>query len=126
MAKFANTKGLSKQEKYMIQGMLIEDNSIEDIAKYLDREVELVNGFVQDLPANWMNLELVESVNEELTTEESNTQKPNTMMHFINKTGKGNKGVTIMTPVASERADANRSGRGIHTVKNSTYTHKIK
>lgn len=122
MAKFANTKGLSKQEKYMIQGMLIEENSIEDIAKYLDREVELVSGFVQDLPANWLSLNVEEPVQEE----ESNTQKPNTMMHFINKTGKGNKGVTIMTPVASERADANRSGRGIHTVKNSTYTHKIK
>ena len=32
MAKFANTKGLSKQEKFMIQGTIIEDNSIEDIA----------------------------------------------------------------------------------------------
>lgn len=122
MAKFANTKGLSKQEKYIIQGMLIEENSIEDISKYLDREVELVSGFVQDLPANWLNLNVEEPVQEE----ESNTQKPNTMMHFINKTGKGNKGVTIMTPVASERADVNRSGRGIHTSKNSTYTHRIK
>ena len=46
MAKFANTKGLSKQEKFMIQGMIIEDNSVEDIAKYLDREMELVETFI--------------------------------------------------------------------------------
>jgi len=35
MAKFANTKGLSKQEKFMVQGMLLEDNPTEDIATYL-------------------------------------------------------------------------------------------
>lgn len=119
MAKFSNTKGLSKQEKYMIQGMLIEDNSAEDIAKYLDREVELINGFIQDLPTNWLNLSVEEPVSEEPETK-------NTMTHIINKTGKGNSGVTIMTPVASERADANKKGRGIHTAKSATYTHRIK
>jgi len=46
MAKFANTKGLSKQEKFMIHGMVIEGNTSDDIAKYLDREVALVEGFL--------------------------------------------------------------------------------
>ena len=113
MAKFANTKGLSKQEKFMIQGMIIEANSVEDIAKYLDRELGLVETFIEDMKP-------------EETQETVSQQAPKTS-HIINKTANGNKGIVAMTPVASERADANRKkGRGIHTAKNAKYTHKIK
>ena len=114
MAKFANTKGLSKQEKFMIQGMLLEENSTEDIAKYLDREVELVEGFIEDNKPEEKPVEM----------QEVPVQHPT--QHIINKTGRGKRGVAIMTPAGSERADANKSGRGIHTSKNSTYTHRIK
>ena len=113
MAKFANTKGLSKQEKFMIQGMIIEDNSVEDIAKYLDRELGLVETFIEDMKP-------------EETQETVSQQAPKTS-HIINKTANGNKGIVAMTPVASERADANRkTGRGVHTAKSAKYTHKIK
>ena len=113
MAKFANTKGLSKQEKFMIQGMIIEDNSVEDIAKYLDRELGLVETFIEDMKP-------------EETQENVSQQVPKTS-HIINKTANGNKGIVAMTPVASERADANRkTGRGVHTAKSAKYTHKIK
>ena len=114
MAKFANTKGLSKQEKYMVQGMLLEDNTAEDIAKYLDRELELVEGFIEDNKPEGKPVQM----------QEVPVQHPT--QHIINKTGKGNNGVAIMTPVASERSDGQKQGRGVHTAKNSTYTHKIK
>jgi hypothetical protein len=114
MAKFANTKGLSKQEKFMIQGMITEDNSTEDIAKYLDREVELVEGFIEDIKP------------EEKPVEVQETPVQHPTQHIINKTANGNKGVTIMTPTASERSDGKSHGRGIHTAKNSSYTHKIR
>ena len=114
MAKFANTKGLSKQEKYMVQGMLLEDNSAEDIAKYLDREVELVEGFIEDNKPEEKPVEM----------QEVPVQHPT--KHIINQTANGNKGVAIMTPVASERSDGNKKGRGVHTAKNAGYTHKIK
>ena len=73
MAKFGNTKGLSKQEKFIIQGMLLEDNKPEE------KPVQM-----QEVPV----------------------QHPT--QHIINKTGKGNKGVAIMTPVASERSDGQK------------------
>ena len=75
MAKFANTKGLSKQEKFMIQGMIIEDNSVEDIAKYLDREMELVETFIEDFKPEVKPVE----------TQEVPVQHPT--RHVINKTG---------------------------------------
>ena len=114
MAKFANTKGLSKQEKYMVQGMLLEDNTAEDIAKYLDREVELVEGFIEDN----------KPVETPVEMQEVPVQHPT--QHIINQTARGNKGVAIMTPTASERSDGKSHGRGVHTAKNSTYTHKIR
>ena len=91
MAKFANTKGLSKQEKYMVQGMLLEDNKPEE------KPVQM-----QEVPV----------------------QHPT--QHIINKTGKGNRGVAVMTPSASERSDGKSHNRGIHNAKNSSYTHKIR
>jgi len=115
MAKFANTKGLSKQEKFIIQGMVAESNSVEDIAKYLDREPELVQGFMEDLKPE----------EESVETQEAPVQEAPKTTHVINKTAKGNKGIVAMTPVMSERSDANRKGRGIHTAKNAGYTHKI-
>ena len=114
MAKFANTKGLSKQEKYIVQGMLLEENSTEDIAKYLDREVELVEGFIEDNKPEEKPVEM----------QEVPVQHPT--QHIINQTARGNKGVAIMTPTASERSDGKSHGRGVHTAKNSTYTHKIR
>ena len=114
MAKFANTKGLSKQEKYMVQGMLLEDNSAEDIAKYLDREVELVEGFIEDNKPAETQVEMQE------------VPVQNSTQHIINQTAKGNKGVAIMTPTASERSDGKSHDRGVHTAKNSGYTHKIR
>ena len=114
MAKFANTKGLSKQEKFIIQGMLLEDNTAEDIAKYLDREVELVEGFIEDNKPEEKPVEM----------QEVPVQHPT--QHTINKTAKGNKGIVAMTSVASEKSDAKRQGRGVHTAKNQGYTHKIR
>ena len=114
MAKFANTKGLSKQEKYIVQGMLLEENSTEDIAKYLDREVELVEGFIEDNKPEEKPVEM----------QEVPAQHPT--QHIINKTGKGNRGVAVMTPSASERSDGKSHNRGIHNAKNSSYTHKIR
>ena len=117
MAKFANTKGLSKQEKFIVQGMLLEDNSTEDIAKYLDREVELVEGFIEDLQPEENPVE----------TQEVPAQNPSKMTHVINQTAAGNKGIVAMTPAGSQQADATRDkrGRGIHTSRNAGYTHKI-
>ena len=117
MAMFANTKGLSKQEKFMIQGMIIEDNSVEDIAKYLDREMELVETFIEDIKPE----------EQPVATQETPVQHPNKMSHVINKTANGNKGVVAMTPAGSQQADSTRDkrGRGIHTAKNAGYTHKI-
>lgn len=115
MAKFANTKGLSKQEKYIVQGMLLEDNTTEDIAKYLDRELELVEGFIEDISIK------------PIVTEDAPVQEEvvNKLQHIINKTAKGNRGVAIMTPTASERSDGKNQGRGLHTARNAGYTHKI-
>lgn len=112
MAKFANTKGLSKQEKYMVQGMLLEENTAEDIAKYLDREVELVEGFIEDSKPVETPVEMQE----------------NPVQHIINKTGKGNKGVAVMTSVGSERGDEShkRHSRGVHEASSKGYVHKIK
>ena len=117
MAKFANTKGLSKQEKFMIQGMIVEDNSIEDIAKYLDREIGLVESFIEDITPQEKTVDV----------EQSASQNPNKMAHVINKTANGNKGIVAMTPAGSQQADSSRNkrGRGIHTAKNAGYTHKI-
>lgn len=119
MAKFADTKGLSKQEKFMVLGMLVDNTtSVEDIAKYLDRDLELIESFVQS-----------QTVQETQTVEPEKTEavvQPPQVQHIINKTGKGQSGVAIMTSTASERSDASKKGRGIHTSKNSQYTHKIK
>ena len=117
MAKFANTKGLSKQEKFMIQGMITEDNSVEDIAKYLDREVELVEGFIEDIKPEDKPVE----------TQKNPSQNTPKMSHIINRTASGNKGIVAMTPAGSQQADATRDkrGRGVHTSKNAGYTHKI-
>jgi hypothetical protein len=116
MAKFANTKGLSKQEKFMIQGMITEDNSTEDIAKYLDREVELVEGFIED----------IQPAEEPVPTQETPVQHPT--QHIINQTGKGNKGVSVMTPAGSQQGDEShkRHHGGNHSAKNQGYTHTIK
>jgi hypothetical protein len=116
MAKFANTKGLSKQEKFMIQGMIIEDNSVEDIAKYLDREMELVETFIEDFKPEVKPVE----------TQEVPVQHPT--RHVINKTGKGNNGVAVMTPAGSQQGDESHSrhNRGNHGAKSQGYTHKIK
>ena len=116
MAKFANTKGLSKQEKYMVQGMLLEENTAEDIAKYLDREVELVEGFIEDNKPAETPVEM----------QEVPVQHPT--QHIINKTGKGNKGVAVMTSVGSERGDEShkRHSRGVHEASSKGYVHKIK
>ena len=116
MAKFANTKGLSKQEKFMVQGMLLEDNSIEDIAKYLDREVELVEGFMEDIKTDAVE------------TQESPEQKVAApTQHIINKTGKGNQGVAVMTPAGAQQGDeAHKRHSSNHNAKNEGYTHKIK
>ena len=112
MAKFANTKGLSKQEKFMIQGMIIEDNSVEDIAKYLDREMEKGEGFIDDIKP--------------VETQEVQLQHPT--KHIINKTGKGNQGVAVMTPAGAQQGDEShkRHSYGNHNAKNQGYTHKIK
>ena len=116
MAKFANTKGLSKQEKFMIQGMIIENNSVEDIAKYLGREVELVEGFIED----------IQPEEKSVPTQEAPVQHPT--QHIINKTGKGNKGVAVMTPAGSQQGDEShkRHHSGNHNAKNQGYTHTIK
>jgi len=112
MAKFANTKGLSKQEKFMIHGMVIEGNTSDDIAKYLDREVALVEGFLEDLkPAE--------------AVVEKEAAPP--VKHIINETGKGNKGVAVMTPAGSQQGDeSHKRHSGNHNAKNQGYTHKIK
>ena len=116
MAKFANTKGLSKQEKFMVQGMLLEDNSTEDIAKYLDREVELVEGFIED----------VKSEEKPVPTQETPVQHPT--QHVIHQTGKGNNGVAVMTSAGSQQGDEShkRHSRGDHSATSEGYTHKIK
>tara|TARA_R100000329_G_scaffold33773_2_gene31425 strand:+ start:84 stop:434 length:351 start_codon:yes stop_codon:yes gene_type:complete len=116
MAKFANTKGLSKQEKFMIQGMIIEDNSVEDIAKYLDREMELVETFIEDFKPEAKPVEAQETSVQNLTS------------HVINKTAKGNNGVAVMTSAGSQQGDEshNRHNRGSHGAKSQGYTHKIK
>jgi len=116
MAKFANTKGLSKQEKYMVQGMLLEDNTAEDIAKYLDRELELVEGFIEDNQPAEKPVEM----------QEVPVQHP--VKHIINETAKGNKGIAVMTSVGSERGDEShkRHSRGVHEASSKGYVHKIK
>jgi hypothetical protein len=115
MAKFANTKGLSKQEKFMVQGMLLEDNPTEDIAKYLDREVELVEAFIEDLKPEEKPVE----------TQETAVQHP--VRHIINETGRGNKGVAVMTPAGSQQGDeSHKRHGGNHNAKQEGYTHKIK
>jgi hypothetical protein len=115
MAKFANTKGLSKQEKFMIQGMIIEDNSVEDIAKYLDREAELVEGFIEDMQPE----------EKPVSTQDAPVQHPT--QHIINKTGKGNKGVSVMTPAGAQQGDeAHKRHNSNHSATNQGYTHKIK
>jgi len=115
MAKFANTKGLSKQEKFMVQGMLLEDNPTEDIAKYLDREVELVEAFIEDLKP------------EEKPVEAQETSTPHPVQHVINKTGKGNRGVAVMTAAGAQQGDEShkRHSRGNHDANSQSYTHKI-
>ena len=112
MAKFANTKGLSKQEKFMIQGMITEDNSVEDIAKYLDREVELVEGFIEDIKPEDKPVE----------TQENPSQNTPKMSHIINRTASGNKGIVAMTPAGSQQADAPMD---LQKAKEHPYIHAI-
>lgn len=112
MAKFANTKGLSKQEKFIIQGMLVENNSIEDISKYLERELDQVESYV---------VTLVPQQDEEDVANDT-TSVDNFM---ITRTQNGNKGVVAMTETASQRAEHNRSKR-VSNADRSNYIHVIK
>lgn len=109
MAKFANTKGLSKQEKFIIKGMLVDDETTEDIAKYLDREVDLVESYIVDLA--------------DKSEPSENVKKPRSVDDFmIKKTQSGKDGVVVMTETASQRSE----NKKVKVADRSSYIHKIK
>lgn len=113
MGKISKTKNLSKAEKACIDGLLANGFDSKQIAKTLDREVELVEKHIVRLSEE---LEQDEAI-------EPQEEKPNL---FITKTeGKRQKGVAIMTEAASTRSDATRPVR-INQMPDHSFIHQIK
>ncbi len=78
---------LNNIEKYCIQGMLADEKSHEEIAEELDRKLTSVKNYIEKYKASLKKIQTAKDM-------------------MVTKTaGKGNKGVTVMTQAASERAD---------------------
>jgi hypothetical protein len=80
MGKLSKAKKLTETEKFCIEGMLSNGMEIDAVAKALDRPVSLIQKLIDDY-----------------------NDEPGPMM--INETASGNKGVTVMTEVASYNVD---------------------
>ena len=104
MGKLSKAKGLTQTEKFCIEGMLSNDMPVDKIAKSLDRDVEQVTAYTE---------ELLESYNESHTS-------------IINETLQGNKGVAIMTEEASQKIDESRKDRPqVETTVSRKAIHRI-
>lgn len=100
MGKLSKAKQMTDAEKYCIQGMRYNDMSPEEISKTLGRDLEEINIYIETLG------------------EESN---PNL---FINETGSGNRGVSVMTQAGSQRVDEARE-REVPSRNNANTIHSI-
>ena len=121
------TKGnkISDVEIYCIEKMTLEGKSVDEISDFPNRDARTVKKYSDNVEVP----EVEEVVAEESVAEEGEERyaKPNKKTtHFLHETGeKGNKGVTIMTPNESSRADETRSlrlsqntKRNIHKISN--------
>lgn len=113
------TKGnkISDAEIYCIEKMTLEGKSVDDISEFIKRDARTVRKYSD-------NVEVPEvEVKEEVVAEKyAKPDAKNT--HFLHKTAeKGSRGVTIMTPNESARADETRSLRLSQNTKRNI--HKI-
>ncbi len=120
------TKGnkISDVEIYCIEKMTLEGKSVDEISDFLKRDARTIKKYSDsvEVPEVAAEEEVVAEEKEESRYAEASKKST----HFLHETAeKGNKGVTIMTPNESSRADETRSlrlsqntKRNIHKISN--------
>ena len=103
------TGKLTKVEKFYIENNL--NKSVEEVAKDLNRTKASVEKFIS---------EVSEDSHSHITEAKKNKDVSDLMGH------KEDRGVTIMSPAASQLADENRSSRINKSTKHSDAIHNIK
>ena len=106
---------LSKQEKYVIEGMLKDNYSVSDIAKELGRTERAVQTYARATQAT------VKKKKRARKQEPPKPAKAKDLM--VNITAmKKSSGVSIMTEAASQRGDLDSSSNTVsRTAKNAIY-----
>ena len=118
------TKGnkISDVEIYCIEKMVMEGKSVDEISDFLKRDARTIKKYSDSVEVPEVTEEVVAEEKEESRYAEASKKST----HFLHETAeKGNKGVTIMTPNESTRADETRSlrlsqntKRNIHKISN--------
>lgn len=112
MAKLSSAKKLSKVEKACIDGMVANNFDVGKIATALDRDVEVINHYLNNKD------------NEQPS--ENFTQQSKKEHFYINRTAGGKKGVAISTSTSSERSDEGyRARMAKRNAKQKDYIFKI-
>jgi IS30 family transposase len=106
---------LSKQEKYIIEGMLKDNYSTSDIAKELGRTEKTVQAHVGKTQTT------IKKKKKAKKQEPPKPAKAKDLMVNITA-AKKSKGVSIMTEAASQRGDLNSNSNTVsRTAKNAIY-----
>tara|TARA_R110000851_G_scaffold326510_1_gene495219 strand:- start:129 stop:482 length:354 start_codon:yes stop_codon:yes gene_type:complete len=106
---------LSKQEKYVIEGMLKDDYSVSDIAKELGRTERAIKSYSNAAQA------AIKKKKKPKKQEPPKPAKAKDLMVNITA-AKKSSGVSIMTEAASQRGDLSTSSNTVsRTAKNSIY-----
>lgn len=110
---------LSTNEKYIIQGMLVDKHEAKDIASAIHRKTKTVQDYIDNeldkLHATIVKIELEKS-QEKAEENDKKAVSPQTKKKkrkpkntaFIHKTGAGNPGVAINNGTASTTSDAHK------------------
>lgn len=117
----ARTSKLTSVEKYTIQGALHNNITVEKICDMIDRPIHVVQKYVDgELKSIQETIAKVQA--DKVKDEQPKNLKAKDLFTHITKSGKKEKGVTIMTEAASQKGDSaserNRKLANRHMSKN--------
>lgn len=96
-------KNLDNIEKFAIQGMLQNGKTVEEIAVELDRRVELIHNYIDELSAS--KTKIAANKKKDAGKKAATPKMPTAKDFMINKSAGGRTGVVMMTQTAAEHSD---------------------
>lgn len=103
---------LTNTQKYIVQGMLAENKSIDEIVVELEVDKTVVESYLEQLSASMEKIKKNKAKEKKKAEAAAQPKAPTVKDKMKSKTDGGSSGVSIMTGAASEHADATRGFSG--------------